>query len=409
MKRALFVTYGGGHSAIIRRLVAQAPRMGYEAHVLALTVAAQQFTDLDCKVYGFRHFCEDDKWCRDVLVRYGLEKEVQRHPAVPEGETEAYLAMSFSDLVAECGDEQALRRYKDIGRRSFLPRLTLRRIIKEIEPDLVVATSAPRAERAAIDAAGELGIPSVCVVDLFAVVESEWVARPGFASAVCVLSESVRDFLVSCGRRPDDIHVTGNPAFDDLFQKATLEQAERIREINGWSDKKVVFWAAPSVIRPVHPVTGERTDPALPAKVEAELVELSKRYGDQVKIVFRPHPTTPSDKLEQLPPEIYLSDSRESVDHVLLASDLVVVTNSTVGVMASLCAKPVIAVYVPGYTEAGPLAKMGFATHADDERHMAALVECWLAQKPEHRWPDPSGSAGEATRQVWDVCKSVTD
>lgn len=407
MKRALFVTYGGGHSAIIQRLVAQASRMGYEAHVLALTVTAPQFVNLDCKVYGFRDFCGDLDGCRDTLRFYGLEKDVQRHPAVPEGETEAYLAMSFLDLVEECGEKEALHRYHASGRGSFLPIRTLRRIVSEIEPDLVVATSAPRAERAAIEAASAMGIPAVCVVDLFAVAESRWVARPDFGSAVCVLSESVRESLIRQGRPPENVHVTGNPAFDDIFEERVGEKAEAMRERNGWQNKKVILWAAPPEIRSTHPGTGEKTDPDLPRRIMESLVSIQRKSNGTVQVVFRPHPSTPASHFEEVAEGVYLSDSAEDVDQVVLASDMVIVTNSTVALMASLCRKDVIAVYVPGYTEAAPLAEMGFATHADDEHHMGALIEKWLESGflPGTRKDAEAGA--RATEAVWEVCLSV--
>ena len=62
--------------------------------------------------------------------------------------------------------------------------------------------------------AGKLNIPSVCIVDLFAVKEVAWVGEPGYADKVCVLSEFVKNTLMRAGRNDKDIIVTGNPAFE---------------------------------------------------------------------------------------------------------------------------------------------------------------------------------------------------
>jgi hypothetical protein len=62
----------------------------------------------------------------------------------------------------------------------------------------------------------QLGIPSICVVDLFAIDEVKWIGAPDYADQVCVLNESVRQFLVAAGRSEDQVVVTGNPGFDAL-------------------------------------------------------------------------------------------------------------------------------------------------------------------------------------------------
>ena len=105
------------------------------------------------------------------------------------------------------------------------------------------AVPRPRAERAAIEAAGELSIPSVCLVDLFAVDEKRWIGRPGYADRVCVLNEGVRQMLLAEGRTPDEVVVTGNPAFDGLFDPAHRQAAMEVRGRLNARHRKVALYA----------------------------------------------------------------------------------------------------------------------------------------------------------------------
>jgi hypothetical protein len=75
-------------------------------------------------------------------------------PVADPQETVAYLGLSMADLIADVGPEEAELAYRQFGRQAFLPVRTLDRILRQVAPDLVVCTNSPRAERAAVLAAG---------------------------------------------------------------------------------------------------------------------------------------------------------------------------------------------------------------------------------------------------------------
>ena len=153
--------------------------------VLALTTAARTARAAGLEVVQFKDFVEPTD---AQALQHGRRLMAGlKTPVVDADETTAYLGLSFSDLVAESGLQEAELRYSDLGRQAFLPLATLDRIIKKIKPSLVVATNSPRAERAAIVAAQQLHIPAVCVVDLFAIDEVKWLRGRGEARLKCGL------------------------------------------------------------------------------------------------------------------------------------------------------------------------------------------------------------------------------
>lgn len=320
---------------------------GHEVRYLAVTTARAAFTDSSVPLIGF-----DDLWAYAApgARRFGegLAGDLPPNGPVSLEESVAYLGMSFAELVAERGESAAREMYARHGRHAFKPVGLMRRWLEAERPDLVVATNSPRAEQAAILAAGELGIRSVCAVDLFAFQEIEWCGQPGYANRVCVLNEAVRDHFVAFGREPEEIVVTGNPAFDSLRSAAARRRGADLRRSRGWGDdERVILWA--SQVEPErHPFDAAlEGDPSLPRRVEAEL-RAFVRKNRQCRLVVRYHP---SERVTFEPGEnIEFSPSSEPLDALLHAVDLVVVTASTVGLEAHLAGKPVVSVDASVFT-----------------------------------------------------------
>lgn len=307
---------------------------------IAMTTAKLMMDRLGIPSIGFRDLLE----AIDIdAQRLGNELAAQLPlggPVSPQ-ETVAYLGASFRDLVDEFGEDQARRRYSESGRQAFLPVSTMRRVIERIAPDLVIATNSPRAERAAILAAGQLGIPSVCAVDLFALQEVQWIGQPGYASRVCVLNESVRKMFLAHGRKPEEVIVTGNPAFDQLTAPETATAGAQLRHARGWDDgKKTVLWA--SQIEPErHPFNDLSGDPSLPRQIERHLREIVAA-DENLRLVVRYHP---SERVVFEPGvRVDFSPLSEPISTLLHAIDAVVVTASTVGLEGALAGRPVVSI-----------------------------------------------------------------
>jgi hypothetical protein len=245
------------------------------------------------------------------------------------------------------------------------------RVLQGLRPDVVVATNSPRAEQAALLAARAAGIPAVCLVDLFALQEVEWIGQPGYADRICVINESVRTMFLERGRQPGEVLVTGNPAFEGLADPATMHRGRALRARRGWDDGRVnILWA--STVEPArHPFTGEPGDPALPRTVEAAL----RKYvaaDDRLRLVVRYHP---SEQIEFVADDrVELSPSGEALDELLHAVDLVVVTASTVGLQAWLAGKPVLSLDLSVFTADAPYSRMGISTGANSLGELENLL-----------------------------------
>lgn len=328
--------------------------------VMGLTIARKVFEGIGIRCFSYR-----DLPISERAMAYGeafIEKVSSRHPDIPEIETRAYMGLSFECLVEEHGAEKAAQLYEQIGRQAFLPVKLMETVIAEGGYDLVVATSSPRTEQAAIIAAGNLGIPSVCVVDLFAVQESAWIGKAGYARKVCVLADSVKEMLCSVGRSADEIVVTGNPAFDYLANSDLAAAGAEIRQVNGWSDEKVVLWCSQAEPK-INRFTGKVGDPELPAQIEERLQKICADIPN-LRLIARPHPGEDPQSRRYFDNIEYRFN--DPLGPLLMAVDVVVVMCTTVGVEAALVGKPVIALNMSVGTPNMPLEKMGFAIGVDD-------------------------------------------
>jgi hypothetical protein len=378
MKKVLFVCYGSGHVRMVVPVARALRQAGLaEVRVLGLTTAAPAVRAAGLPLLQFKDYVRDAD--RGAVERgAGLARAL---PAVDDAaESAAYLGLCYADLAAEAGAEEARRRYASQGRQAFLPRATLRRILEAERPDLVVATNSPRAERAAIEASRALGIPSLCMVDLFAIDEVRWIGRPGYADKVCVLHEGVREFLIGAGRAPDEIVVTGNPAFDALQAPDAARAGRQLRRDRGWEGRRVLLW--PSQAEPaVHPFSGVAGDPALPGRVLDAAVRWTLAQPDALLCV-RPRagevpPGLPDD------PRIVLTGQDIPLPALLHAVDLVVMLTSTVGLEGHLAGARLVQVQGSVFDEALPLGRLGIAdADVPLEQLDAALDRC--SRMPRH-------------------------
>ncbi len=383
MKKVLFVCYGSGHVRMAVP-VAQALRASGRAQVqvLGLTTAAPVVRAAGLPLLQFKDFVEVGD---EAALARGRELVAGLGPVDDAQESAAYLGLCYADLEDEAGAEEAARRYARLGRQAFLPVRTLERILKRVQPDLVVVTNSPRAERAAALAAGRLGTPCVCIVDLFAVDEVRWIGAPDYARKVCVLNEGVRAFLIAAGRRPDQVVVTGNPAFDALLEPANVRQGAELRSRQGWEGRRVVLW--PSQTEPaVHPFDGSPGDPQLPQRTLQALMDWVGRYPDTVLCVRpragEPGPVLPDDE------RFIVTGQDWPLPPLLHAVDAVVTLTSTVGLEGHLCGARLIQVTGSVFDAAMPLARFGVADAAVPLAELEQALDHWTRQP--RRSPSPA-------------------
>ena len=361
MKKVLFVTYGGGHIKMtvpVARALAESGKA--QVLVLGMTTAAPQVRAADLDLLRFCDLIDagDANDAKALVWGEQLARDMDKNSAVEHVETIAYLGLCFHELAEEIGLVAAQELFGRNGRHAFLPVKTMERMLALVKPDVVVTTNSPRAERAAVLAARRLGIPAICMVDLFAKDEVSWIGAVDYADSVCVLNDSVKKFLVAAGRKSSQVYVTGNPNFDALSEPALKTRGAAMRRKCGWEKSNVILW--PCVDEPaVHPFNGTAGDPEVPARALSALVDFVMSHVDFVLCV-RPRPGQPAPCLPA-DDRIFLTGQDWALPELLNAVDMVVAMNSTIAVEGYFAGAHVIKLLGSVFDEAMPLVEYGLA------------------------------------------------
>lgn len=397
MKDVLFVTYGSGHVRMVVPVAkALAASGAARPRILALTTAAKVVLESGLELLQFKDFIEPGD---EVALAHGRRLMAEMPGQIADrDETVAYLGLCYAELEADIGPEKALKMYKRDGRQAFLPVRILERIVRRVAPALVVATNSPRAERAAIMAAGALGLPSVCLVDLFCIDEVKWIGAPDYAQCVCVLNESVKRLLLSAGRTDAQVVVTGNPALDALCDPGNEVRGNQMRRDRGWKDKRVVLWPAQTEPR-FHPFNGRPGDPMLPATALGEVLDWVRSRTDTVLCV-RPRA---GDLAPKLPADarIVVTGQEVNLCDLLFAVDLVVTLNSTVGLEGHLAGARLVQVLGSVFDQAMPLLAFGVADSAVKVGEIGPALSRWI-----HLPRKPPNTQGLAVSRVLSVVRT---
>jgi hypothetical protein len=212
--RPLLLSYGGGHAQIIIAVAHELARRGRSFSVLGLTTAEKAFrrAGLDPLPIGRLIDPRVPAWVRDRAAEIA---PLSTHPDITDAQTAAYYAIGYADLVERFGRDEAEARVARDGRKAFEPVSAFARLFAE-RPSIVVSTTSPRFETAALRAARLADIPSLAIGDMYLIAEQEWILTPGYARDLTVVSEGVADMLEATGKTSSRIHVLGNPAFDAL-------------------------------------------------------------------------------------------------------------------------------------------------------------------------------------------------
>ncbi len=395
--KVLFVSYGGGHVEmclpVMRALRERVP--GCDARILALTTAAGVARRAGEQPLGFLDFCTGADGAR--ALAYG-ERLVdgQQHPDVSREESLAYLGLNFLEWVDELGEDAAWQRWREAGRQGFRPRKLFLRMLSQLAPDVVVTTNSPRSEQAALEAAQALGIPTLSMVDLFALPGDPYRARTVHADRIAVLSDATRRSLADAGVPAERIVVTGNPAFDELSGDAAREAAMRFRAERGWGERPVVLWAGHMEPADADP---RWAGTALGDAVQEILVGCTLARDDAC-LAVRYHPNEWHQFRQPAPhPRVHWSQpDRETLLPVLAAADVVVVQATTVGAQAHAAGKQVLGLaFSPLVQRSGmDYERLGMGVAARDLASLPGLLTQQLAAVRRDRWPaGPRGSAAQ--------------
>jgi len=281
----------------------------------------------------------------DPAIQHWGRKLAERHHTEGKGislnESIAYLGVSFRDLMSAMGESAAWERYEQRGLNAFSPVLFMREVIETEVPDVVVSTTSPRMEKAALRAAYQLGVPSLCMIELFGLMEESWLSRPDNGHVLAVSRSDVIARMVAEGRQSKDIFMTGSPMFDQLAEQDSERVGSRWRGAHGISaESKVVFWA-------------EQPEPSeldLPRIVRNHLAKVCRK--NEWVFVVRLHPSSTDESREQLTEDCIQSHGSEPLVEVIHGCDVAVTLTSTVGWEVLLSQKPLLVLNISPNSDA---------------------------------------------------------
>lgn len=400
--KLLFVTYGGGHISMILPVMAQLRSMHPHAQcvLLALTNGHARAVKAGEAALGYRDFMHLVD--RPAAEHWGRQLHADNNsPDVSQEESIAYLGINYLDLIAQHGEAGAAALYAKDGRYAFRPLPFMRRLFDEVKPDVVVATNSPRSEQAALEVAVERDIPSVGLVDLFGLDSDTYVLRPIKPRYTCVISDSVRERLLARKFTSEGLCVTGNPAFDGLFDSENVSRARTFLETKGWQGKKVILnagaWEAQA-----HPDTDIPAGRSFPIAIEGILRRYVKDRPDTALILrYHPgdwfnYPRQPDD------PQVHFSEPpSEGIHPLILAASVVTTTNSTVGLEAAVAGKPVVSIEnSPSVHVWFSLAHLGVSYPSPTHLDLPATLDRVLANPQPMRAFQSDGRAAGRVAQV---------
>lgn len=363
MKKILFVSYGAAHINLQLIIASRLKDIGYNIVFLGLTTAIDKLKETDFEFYTYRDFfySEDvQKYGKQLLSEMDNSK-------IDDEQSIAYLGQNYLELVERYGEDGAKEIYEKDSRQSFDPYNSMKYILQQIKPDMVIATDSPRSEKCAVQAANELGILSLVVINTFAIRCKEWVSKNDFANKVCVFSEDVKEYLIGNGRNAKDLVVTGNPIFDSLVN---LKQNPK-RSLN----KLNVLWASqnePKYFGELDLIGDEK----LPINIEKELLRIFEDHND-LNLMIRNHPNEPK---RNYPPFVEVCNDEPLID-VINRCDIIITCTSTVGLEGLILGKKLITIDKSIMTSFAPYSKFGYSYGISDIEDLEHAIETIINDK----------------------------
>ena len=388
--------------AVMRELKVRDPDIHID--LLALTTGIDIAHRQGFTTIGYRDFV--DWYDAGTLKKHALPHLAgTQHPLIDTAETTAYLGINLEDLHQQMGAQAAAQAYAAKGRWAFMPLNFMRRLMHQLKPDLVLTTNSPRSEQAAITVAAELGIPSVCMVDLFSPAGDPFLDRTHYADALTTINDLGKKNLVAGGVSAERIHVTGSPAFDGLADPQRQQAALDDRAQLGWQKLKIVLWAGNLEAPP--PGLGKASEPAyLAQRVEGILREYVSAHSE-VALVIRYHPNQAHHfDASRQQERVLWSQAELRHPHLdIHLADLVIVNGSTIGLEAAIAGKSVLAMDNSHGRHIFPLSDCGVARGVPSYDALAATVHQALEQPFQSEFNQMPGSAAG---RVVDVMDSLT-
>lgn len=325
MEKIMYFPYGGGHGNIVKCLykgLAYKPEL--EQKIIALTVSWRIFDDNHIPYGRLGDYCNIIKdWNKIIEIGQKLAENIEfRNPDLQYEDYCAYLGIGYYCLVDEYGDEEAEKKYAEMGRRAFCPVRVMKEILQYEKPDAVIITCGVRTERAVGIAANELKIPVIRIADLPQFDPS------GCDCYTCVMNEYAKKYAVSVLKeRPEHVYITGQPVFEDNYildagVNAAIREELRLDQYR----KLIVYLEQPGLSET--------------KSIENEIIKIAKDKADYL-FVIKQHPNQTEDS-ENCICQNVLVLRKYPLNYLLYNCDLAITRDSTAGLEAVLLDKPLI-------------------------------------------------------------------
>lgn len=362
MKKIFFVTYGGGHVNTLLPIIKEIKRKKlYIIEILALTTSVSILKNNGIEYKTVKDYITDEEINvgKSVVQDFHVDGK-----ALSYDDTVAYYGVGFKELIDKYGYESAYKKLYEEGRKSFLPIEFMKRIIKSINPDLVIATSSPRMEEAALIASCNLNIPCIRIEQFFATRECNLPSDVLY----CVMEELTKTRILNRGVNDERVIITGQPAFDQLA-KIKDNKVEVIRSKYGIkkSDKLLLF-------------AGQQTTDKI--TILNKILEIEKNNED-LFLILKPHPNEDINIYYNAVREKKSSAIiiRDDLHSLIMESDLVIIEFSTVGLETIFLDKDLITVNITGKRDIAPYAESGAAISVNKIDNLEKIIKMVLNDK----------------------------
>jgi len=335
-----FVAYGGAHINAVIPLYNELSKRGHQCSILALTSAYAVARDSGITALQVKDFAS--LW-DSSYVSFG-EALAKNHHSYDKGieidESIAYLGVSFGNLANIIGEHEAWEQYRRCGLNAFCPKDFAKKVLSVVKPSVVIATTSPRMEKAFLQAAHSFNIPSICLVELFGILEESWLSRPDNGMYTIVSRNDTQARLVAAGRDLDNVLLFGSPLFDYINDNAAIISSKCWRSINNISETEIVVLL---IDQP------EPAQPLLMQNIYNQLHSICEKHG--YRLVVRLHPSCSSLDNYYFHSTTLVSRQNSELPSLIHACDLGIVISSTVGWELLLANKPTICLNISQYSK----------------------------------------------------------
>lgn len=344
--KLLIFSYGAGHIKLIHQLTKELIKLPeYEIKIIALTSAYHEiknFYEVDIlKSLTYYSFLFKEEITE--IKKYGsllLHDNHDSASGMTIEDSEFYLGFSFNDLVNENGLEHATDLYNRKKRHSFLPTRSIKKIIQYESPDLVITTTSPKCEYAALLASKELNITTLQLIDLFG---DDNYPLPS-ADHIVVMNDYVKSKLQKILDKRIKIHSFGQPIFDNTIKMVEKISPDIVKSKLDIQTKIPIILFTPSrylIFNKDLSIIGEKDHNLVNKPVFDIFDNLAKDF--KFFVIVRPHPNDRSSKFKQYVKDkdyIKIYDNNDlSLFETIAISDFVVAYNSTILIESMLCGK----------------------------------------------------------------------